>query len=137
MSQVLTANDLFDLRDAMATFARQIDNFRIANSTQIPAFIFSELETWSRLIKNRVIELTGQALNSLTTDLTEPAANLKKAIKELGDALATIGTFNKVVDYIADIINIFGVVVRAVSLGLGSVNIASAFGSLNNLFSVA
>ncbi|QHG21186.1 hypothetical protein [Nostoc sp. ATCC 53789] len=137
MDTILTADDLFDIRDDMAKFAREIDIFRISKSTQISAFLFSELETWSGLIKNRVFELTGQALNQLTTDLKEPAAHLKKAIQKLVDALKTIGEFNKVVNYIADIINIFGVIVRAVSQGLSSVNIASAFDSLKGLFSVS
>lgn len=137
MDTILTADDLFDIRDDMAKFAREIDSFRISKSTQISAFLFSELETWSRLIKNRVFELTGQALNQLTTDLKEPATHLQKAIQKLVDALKTIEKFNKVVNYIADIINIFGVIVRAVSQGLGSANIASAFDSLKDLFSVA
>jgi wobble nucleotide-excising tRNase len=137
MSTILTAEDLFDIRDFMADLARKIDNFRISHSTQISAFFYSELQNWSSLIKNRVFELTGQALNQLATDLEEPAANLKKAIEQLGDALKKIETFNKIVNYIADVINIFGVIVRAVSTGLASANIASAFDSLKDLFQLS
>ncbi|NMG06193.1 hypothetical protein [Brasilonema sp. UFV-L1] len=137
MDTILTKNDLFEIRDEMAKLAREIDNFRISNSSNISAFLYSELANWSRLIKDRVFELTGKALNQLNTDLKEPAANLKKAINQLEDALKTIETFNESVDYIADIINTFGVIVRAVSQGLGSANIASAFESLKNLLGVA
>lgn len=137
MDTILTADELFEIRDEMAKLGREIDNFRISNSTKISAFLSSELGNWSRLIKDRVFELTGKALNQLNTDIKEPAANLKKAINQLEDALKTIETFNEAVDYIADIINTFGVIVRATSQGLGSANIASAFESLKNLLGVA
>lgn len=137
MDTILTKNELFEIRDEMAKLGREIDNFRISNSTKISAFLFSELENWSRLIKDRVFELTGKDLNQLKTDIKQPAANLQKAINQLKDALKTIETFNEAVNYIADIINTFGVIVRAASQGLDSANIASAFESLENLLGVA
>ena len=133
MTITLTADEIFDLRDAMADFARELDNFRIVNSTQIPAIIFSELEEWSRLIKKRVFDLTGIALQQVKTDLEKPAQEIKKAIKKLKNALKTIDTFNKVIDAIADLITIFGTVARSAATGLGTAGIGSALGSINNI----
>lgn len=133
MTKKLTVEQILDIRDLMAEFARKLDHFRITHSTKIPALIFAELQNWSRQIKDRVFELTGKAINQLLTNLEEPAEKIKEAIKKLEDALRTITTFNNVVNEIADIINVFGIIVRAVSSGLASVNIDAAFTSLNNL----
>ncbi|MEH2450633.1 hypothetical protein [Nostoc sp.] len=136
MDTILTADDLFDIRDHMGRFGRQLDTFRISNSTKLSASTLSTLEKSSSSIKQIVSKLTTEGMNKLTTDLKEPATNIKKAIKKLEDALETIETFNKVENYIAGIINVFGKIVEAFSQRLGSANIASAFDSLKDLFSV-
>ncbi len=133
MNKQLTAEEIFDIRDKMGELAQKIHNVVEGNSDTIPARIAKDLNDEKSKIDDLVKDLTNVAIEKLLTDLKNPAEKISKAIERLGKALKKINDFNEFLADLANVVNIVGIIATGVVGGIGSVNIRSAFQSLNDL----
>jgi len=133
MGNKLTSNEIFEIRDAMGNLAKNINNYLVGNQDTIPAIVSRDLEDLACGIRKYVSDLTDVAIGSLLTDLKNPSEKITKAIQRLQNALKKITDFNNFLSKLGDIVNIFGIIARGAIGGIASIDLDSAFRSLNDL----
>lgn len=137
MSNELTSNEIFGIRDAMANLARDINNYLVGNQDTIPAIVSRDLEDLASRIRNYISDLTDVGIGSLLTDLKNPSEKINKAIQRLQNALKKITDFNSFLSKLGDIVNILGIIARGAVGGIASIDLDSAFRSLNDVLTEA
>jgi hypothetical protein len=137
MSNELTSNEIFEIRDAMANLAKDINNYLVGNQDTIPAVVSRDLEDLACSIRKYVSDLTDVGIGSLLTDLKNPSEKINKAIQRLQYAFFKITDFNNFLSKLGGIVNIFGIIARGAISGIASIDLDSAFQSLNDLLAEA